>query len=115
MHLEVSLCNQGHDDKEYLARVAWLSNGYLIAQMQNRAQKKLKLLRFDLLTGRKTKFLIEKSDILVNCTIVSLLYENAMESLQMVLFGQAKRHHSDICICMMSLHIALALSYRRAG
>ena len=26
MHLEVGLCNQGHDDEEYLARVAWLSN-----------------------------------------------------------------------------------------
>ncbi|KAG0593108.1 hypothetical protein KC19_1G305300 [Ceratodon purpureus] len=66
MDLEVGLCGEGHDEDEYLARVTWLPNGYLTAQVQNRAQTKLKLLRFDPLSGKRTVLLTEENDIWVN-------------------------------------------------
>ena len=66
MHLEVGLYNQGHDEEEYLARVVLLSNGYLTAQVQNQTQTKLKLLRFDPLTSKRTVFVTEESNIWMN-------------------------------------------------
>uniref|UniRef100_A0A7I4EGE6 Dipeptidylpeptidase IV N-terminal domain-containing protein n=1 Tax=Physcomitrium patens TaxID=3218 RepID=A0A7I4EGE6_PHYPA len=66
MDLEVGLCGEGHEDEEYLARVTWLPNGYLTAQVQNRTQSKLKLLRFDPLTGKRLVLLTEESEVWVN-------------------------------------------------
>lgn len=66
MDLVCGLWGEGHEDEEYLARVAWLPNGFLTAQVQNRLQTKLKLLKFDPVTGRRTVLLTEESNIWVN-------------------------------------------------
>ena len=41
----------GGDDEAYLARVAWLPDGSLCAQLENREQTALDLVRFDPATG----------------------------------------------------------------
>ncbi|CAN0201061.1 unnamed protein product, partial [Hapterophycus canaliculatus] len=50
----------------YLARVNWLQDGSLFAQVENRAQTELRLLRLDAQTGAATTLLVEKSKIWVN-------------------------------------------------
>lgn len=50
----------------YLARVNWLQDGSLCAQVQNRAQTQLRLLRLDARTGEPTTLVKEKSSIWVN-------------------------------------------------
>jgi dipeptidyl-peptidase-4 len=51
---------------EYLARVAWFPDGSLVAQLQNRAQTELRLVRFDVATGAATELLAESSDVWIN-------------------------------------------------
>lgn len=51
---------------EYLARVHWLPDGDLVAQVQDRAQRTLTLLRLDPRTGAATKLLEETSEVWVN-------------------------------------------------
>lgn len=50
----------------YLARVNWLQDGSLCAQVQNRAQTELRLLRLDPETGRPATLLVEKSKVWIN-------------------------------------------------
>ncbi|GAG18462.1 unnamed protein product, partial [marine sediment metagenome] len=50
----------------YLARVAWLPDGSLSAQIENRAQTELDLVRFDPATGQRTVLLHETSDVWIN-------------------------------------------------
>jgi dipeptidyl-peptidase-4 len=50
----------------YLARVHWMPDGRLLAQIENRAQTRLQLVRFDLDTGAPTVLLEEKSDVWIN-------------------------------------------------
>lgn len=52
--------------ERYLARVQWLPDGYLSAQLQNRAQTELELARFDPRTGNRTTLLRETSDVWIN-------------------------------------------------
>lgn len=66
MELKVGLWGKEHEDEEYLARVTWLPDGSITAQVQNRPQTKLKLLKFDPLTGRRTVLLTEESNVWVN-------------------------------------------------
>jgi dipeptidyl-peptidase 4 len=54
------------EDFEYLARVQWLPDGHLSAQLQNRAQTELKLVCFDITTGQGKTLLSETSPIWVN-------------------------------------------------
>lgn len=55
------------DDKDiYLARVGWLADGTLVAQVENRMQSELRLLQFDLATGQSKELLRETSHIWVN-------------------------------------------------
>ncbi|CAI5515799.1 unnamed protein product [Closterium sp. Naga37s-1] len=54
------------DDEEYLARVSWLPDGRLSAQVQNRRQTRLKLLRFDPTTGSRDLVLTESNPLWVN-------------------------------------------------
>lgn len=54
------------DDELYLARVHWLPDGGLAAQLENRAQTRLDLVRFDPATGEGTPLLSERSDVWVN-------------------------------------------------
>ncbi|CAI5484026.1 unnamed protein product [Closterium sp. Yama58-4] len=67
---EPSLADKGasgiDDDEEYLARVSWLPDGRLSAQVQNRRQTRLKLLRFDPSTGSRDLVLTESNPLWVN-------------------------------------------------
>jgi len=51
---------------EYLARVHWTPQGELLAELQDRRQQELRLVRFDLRTGEPTELLRETSDVWVN-------------------------------------------------
>ncbi|MBX2999744.1 MAG: S9 family peptidase [Caldilineaceae bacterium] len=56
----------GDDEDIYLARVQWLPDGTLTAQIQNREQTILDLVCFDPQTGQRTPLLREQSDIWIN-------------------------------------------------
>ncbi len=51
---------------EYLARVTWFPDGSLVAQLENREQTELRVVRFDPATGRGTTLLVETSDVWIN-------------------------------------------------
>lgn len=53
------------EDDQYLARVDWLPDGTLTAQIENRTQTSLELVRFDQ-HGNRTRLLRETSDIWIN-------------------------------------------------
>lgn len=53
-------------DDFYLARVSWLPDGSLSAQVENREQSALELRRFDPRTGRYTILLREESPVWIN-------------------------------------------------
>ncbi|HEY7909037.1 MAG TPA: S9 family peptidase [Thermomicrobiales bacterium] len=55
---------QGQD--HYLARVDWFPDGTLTAQIENRTQTTLDLVRFDPQTGARTTLLRETSDLWIN-------------------------------------------------
>ncbi|KQJ94456.1 uncharacterized protein LOC100822560 [Brachypodium distachyon] len=52
-----------HGDEEYLARVNWMHHNALAVQVLNRAHTKLKLLKFDITTGKREVLLEEEHDI----------------------------------------------------
>eukprot|EP01038_Epipyxis_sp_PR26KG_P010979 gene10979-14747_t len=54
------------DNDYYLCRVGWWPDGSVMAQVQNRAQSVLQLLRLDPLTGHRTIILEEKTNIWIN-------------------------------------------------
>ncbi len=56
----------GPDDDVYLARVDWLPDGALTAQIENREQTQLDLLEFDPRTGASRRLLRETSDVWIN-------------------------------------------------
>lgn len=56
----------GDNPDIYLARVNWLPNGRLTAQILNREQSQLDLIEFDLATGKKRLLLRESSDVWIN-------------------------------------------------
>ena len=56
----------GDDDDIYLARVDWMPDGSLCAQIQNREQTRLDLVRFDTSTGDGVTLLTESSDVWIN-------------------------------------------------
>jgi dipeptidyl-peptidase-4 len=56
----------GNNDDIYLARVDWLPNGTLTAQILNREQTELTLLRFDPKTGTAATLIHETTDIWIN-------------------------------------------------
>jgi dipeptidyl-peptidase-4 len=51
---------------EYLARATWFPDGSLVAQLQNRAQTELRVVRFDVATGHGTTLLVETTDVWIN-------------------------------------------------
>ncbi|HTP01299.1 MAG TPA: alpha/beta fold hydrolase [Anaerolineales bacterium] len=51
---------------EYLARVKWMPDGSLTAQLENREQTRLDLVRFDIGTGEGRVLLTERSDTWIN-------------------------------------------------
>jgi dipeptidyl-peptidase-4 len=56
----------GVEEDIYLARVAWLPGGELVAQIENRAQTRLDLIRFDPQTGKSVHLLQETNDVWIN-------------------------------------------------
>jgi dipeptidyl-peptidase-4 len=56
----------GDDEDIYLARVQWLPDGGLSAQIENRAQTTLDLVRFDPQTGERRSLLRETSNVWIN-------------------------------------------------
>ena len=56
----------GADDDLYLARVDWLPDGGLTAQLENREQTTLDLVRFDPQTGERTRLFRETSEVWIN-------------------------------------------------
>ena len=57
--LETVWMDLGDDEDIYLARVAWMPDGSLCAQIENRKQTRLDLVRFDISTGIRTTLLTE--------------------------------------------------------
>jgi dipeptidyl-peptidase-4 len=53
-------------DAEYLARVTWFPDGSLVAQLEDRSQMRLRVVRFDPATGRATPLFEETSEYWVN-------------------------------------------------
>jgi dipeptidyl-peptidase 4 len=53
-------------DDLYLARVHWLPDGGLLAELENREQTRLDLVRFDLRTGARTLLLSEHNNVWIN-------------------------------------------------
>ena len=56
----------GEDEDLYLARVNWLPDGGLTAQLENREQTDLKLVRFEPDTGNRRVLLTETSSVWIN-------------------------------------------------
>ncbi|XP_026658569.2 dipeptidyl aminopeptidase 4 isoform X2 [Phoenix dactylifera] len=63
MDLLCGVPNQNNGDEEYLARVNWMPDNSLTAQVINRSHSKLKILKFDIRTGQREVLLIEEQDI----------------------------------------------------
>ncbi len=63
---EPTWMNLGDNPDIYLARVNWLPDGSLCAQIQNREQTRLDLIRFDIATGQPTTLLTETTDVWIN-------------------------------------------------
>ena len=64
--LETVWMDLGDDDDIYLARVAWMPDGSICAQIENREQTGLDLVRFDISTGVRTTLLTETSNVWIN-------------------------------------------------
>ena len=58
--------NLGDDPDFYLARVNWMPDGSLCAQIENREQTRLDLIRFDASTGNPQTLLTESSEVWIN-------------------------------------------------
>eukprot|EP00268_Persea_americana_P029498 TRINITY_DN2853_c0_g1_i3.p1 TRINITY_DN2853_c0_g1~~TRINITY_DN2853_c0_g1_i3.p1 ORF type:complete len:561 (+),score=108.80 TRINITY_DN2853_c0_g1_i3:1046-2728(+) len=58
--------DQANNDEEYLARFAWMPGNVLAAQVLNRSHSKLKILKFDITTGRRDVVLTEEQNIWIN-------------------------------------------------
>jgi len=63
---EPSWMNLGEEQDIYLARVKWLPSGSLTAQIENRAQTRLDLLKFDTDSGKGTLLLREENETWIN-------------------------------------------------
>ncbi|MDQ3458107.1 MAG: S9 family peptidase [Deinococcota bacterium] len=62
----MSLGEMDSGEAEYLARVHWFPGGTLAAQLQDRRQRELTLVRFDPETGASTVLLRETSEVWIN-------------------------------------------------
>jgi dipeptidyl-peptidase-4 len=56
----------GDNQDIYLARVHWMPDGQLWAEIENREQSVLDLVKFDLRTGKQSPVLREESDVWIN-------------------------------------------------
>ncbi|KAM2318587.1 hypothetical protein ACFX1S_002164 [Malus domestica] len=58
--------DQPDSEDEYLARVNWMHGNALIAQVLNRSHSRLKILKFDIKTGKRKVLLVEEQEIWVS-------------------------------------------------
>ncbi|XP_058206185.1 uncharacterized protein LOC131319803 [Rhododendron vialii] len=58
--------NLPHNDEEYLARVNWMHENILTAQVLDRLHSKLKILKFDIQTGKRKVIMVEELETWVN-------------------------------------------------
>lgn len=58
--------DQADNEEEYLARVCWMQGNSLIVQVLDRRQTKLKILKFDIRTGKRKVLLVEEHDTWIN-------------------------------------------------
>ncbi|KAK1326510.1 hypothetical protein QJS10_CPA01g01904 [Acorus calamus] len=58
--------DETNGDEEYLARVNWMAENNLTAQVLNRCQTKLKILKFDIETGHREVLFVEEHATWVN-------------------------------------------------
>ena len=63
---EATWMQLGEEEDIYLARVNWLADGSLAAQLENREQSTLKLVRFEPETGNGLELLTETSNVWIN-------------------------------------------------
>lgn len=66
MDLLCGVKDKANEDEEYLARVNWMHGNILTAQVLNRSQSKLKIIKFDIKTGHRSVILVEEHDTWVN-------------------------------------------------
>ena len=57
---------EGEDPNEYLARVHWMPDGALVAELQNREQTRLDIVRLDPKTGKRKLLFREKAETWIN-------------------------------------------------
>jgi dipeptidyl-peptidase-4 len=62
----MDLAMDGESEPPYLARVHWMPDGSLLAELENRAQTRLDLVRLDLATGARKVLLTERSEVWIN-------------------------------------------------
>lgn len=60
------ICGDVNSDEEYLARVNWMPDNTLTAQVLNRHQTKLRLLKFDISGKRKVLMVEEQNQLWIN-------------------------------------------------
>ncbi|KAH7295323.1 hypothetical protein KP509_27G042600 [Ceratopteris richardii] len=58
--------NEGDNEEEYLARVSWMPDNSLVAQVLNRSHSQLKLLKFDIKTGKRDVIFVEENATWIN-------------------------------------------------
>ncbi|XP_015878462.2 uncharacterized protein LOC107414785 [Ziziphus jujuba] len=58
--------DQPDNEEEYLARVNWMHENILVAQVLNRTHTKLKILKFDITTGKRKVILEEEQGTWIN-------------------------------------------------
>ena len=58
--------DQENNEEEYLARVNWMHGNILTAQVLNRHQTKIKILKFDIKTGHRKTILVEELSTWIN-------------------------------------------------
>jgi len=66
----------GAVEAEYLARVHWMPDGSLIAEVQDRAQMRLDLVRLDPKTGAGTILLTEETEVWINLHNIFHAFDN---------------------------------------
>ncbi|WOL02204.1 hypothetical protein Cni_G10923 [Canna indica] len=66
MDLICGVQDEANGDAEYLARVNWMPDNSLTAQVLSRSHCRSKILKFDIKTGHKEVLLVEEQDIWIN-------------------------------------------------
>mmetsp|Transcript_23986 Transcript_23986/g.52242 ORF Transcript_23986/g.52242 Transcript_23986/m.52242 type:complete len:413 (-) Transcript_23986:10-1248(-) len=74
--LDLNVVEGVENDDMYLARVDWLPDGSLSAQLQNREQSEVVLVRYDMPTGNRSLILRERSDVWVNLHDLFVAFES---------------------------------------